>query len=122
MLGIMRRGAIRPEGGAPVAKHSREPRVSSSSQPVQRDATPCNNQILREILADRYLRNDSPLSPRQLNAVELLLQGLSDAEVAGQLGVDRTTIFRWRKIEEFQNELDRHRQVLWQQTVGQLQA
>src|SRR5205823_2386356 len=56
------------------------------------------------------------------NAVELLLHGHSDHDTAAQLGVDRTTIFRWRKTIAFQRELDRGRQRLWEQSAGQLQS
>jgi hypothetical protein len=37
-----------------------------------------------------------PLSVEQLNAIDLLIQGKSDQEVAEIIGCDRTTVFRWK--------------------------
>ena len=37
------------------------------------------------------------LAEKRKTAIELLLQGRSDAQVAELLGIDRSTIFRWRK-------------------------
>ena len=37
------------------------------------------------------------ISPKQLRAIELLLAGMSDSEVAEKLNVNRSTIFRWKK-------------------------
>jgi hypothetical protein len=52
----------------------------------------------------------------------LLLHGLSDEEVAKQLGVDRTTIFRWRGTEPFQRELERQRRALWERSASEIQS
>jgi len=65
---------------------------------------------------------DNDLTQQQRTAVELLLQGLSDAQVAAQLGTDRTTIFRWRKSEDFAAELDFHRRKLLEQSTARLQT
>ncbi|MGB7159850.1 MAG: helix-turn-helix domain-containing protein [Tepidisphaeraceae bacterium] len=70
----------------------------------------------------RYLRSRNELSQSQLNAVELLLRGMSDQQVAGQLGVDRGTILRWRKKVAFQREMDRQRRILWERSAGEIQA
>ena len=45
------------------------------------------------------------LKPNQIKALELILLGLSDHAVAGKIGMDRSTIARWRKEEEFSLEL-----------------
>ena len=42
------------------------------------------------------LQQISQLSQQQRNAVELVLQGKADTQVAEALGVHRSTIFRWR--------------------------
>jgi hypothetical protein len=89
---------------------------------TQRDATPRNNIFSRDPAIDAFLRSRNELTQRQHAAVELLLQGMSDEQAARQLGVDRTTIFRWRKTVAFQRELDRRRRRLWDQSAGQLQA
>jgi Helix-turn-helix of insertion element transposase len=89
---------------------------------MQQNATRCNNKkrFERPIDAFRSSRND--LSERQRNAVPLLLQGLSDEQVAAQVGVERTTLFRWRKSIPFARELDRQRKILWQQSASKLQS
>lgn len=71
----------------------------------------------------RFMRSRNELSERQHTAVELLLRGMADQEVAGQLGVDRGTVLRWRsKSIAFQRELDRQRRRLWEQSAGEIQS
>ena len=54
------------------------------------------------------------LSIKQLNAIDLLVQGLTDREVARKVGVRRETVNQWRKHHlEFQAELNRQRQNVW---------
>ena len=85
-------------------------------------ATGRNIIFSRDPAIDRFLRSRNELSERQRNAVELLLRGLGDHEVATQVGVDRGTVFRWRKSVAFQRELDRQRRSLWEQSAGQIQS
>jgi hypothetical protein len=86
-------------------------------------ATQRNNNILRDPVIDRFLRSRNELSERQRTAVELLLRGMSDHEVAAQVGVDRGKIFRWRsKSVAFQRELDRQRRALWERSAGRIRA
>src|SRR5439155_6751812 len=58
---------------------------------MQRDATGCNNKKILPRAIDLFLCSRNDLSEKQKNAVSLLLQGLSDEQVARQVGVDRTT-------------------------------
>jgi hypothetical protein len=52
-----------------------------------------------------------PLSVEQLNAIPLLCSGLTDAEVAQQVGVVRETIWHWRhESPGFMAELEKARQ------------
>src|ERR1700759_665136 len=62
-------------------------------QRVHQDATPCNNKKISpgELLAT--LNAPKELTQRQLAAVQFVLQGLSDAQIAAQLGVDRSTVY-----------------------------
>lgn len=54
------------------------------------------------------------LSEKQELALVLLLAGKSDAEAAGELGIDRSTVWRWRKTDSvFEAELNARRQSLW---------
>ena len=54
------------------------------------------------------------LSIEQLNAIELLITGASDASTAEAVGVSRQTITAWRNDDfEFAAQLERKRQDLW---------
>lgn len=92
------------------------------NQPMQRTASNCNNifQVARE--PDHYLKQCNKLREKQRTAVELLLRGLRDQDVAAQLGVDRSTIHRWRRSPRVQRELDRQRRMLWERSAGQIQS
>jgi hypothetical protein len=94
----------------------------SSNSPAQRGATGRNNILSQRDVVGRFLRSRNELSERQRTAVELLLRGLSDHEVANQIGVDRGTIFRWRSNLAFQRELDRQRRVFWERSASAIQA
>jgi hypothetical protein len=99
--------------------------MSSHSDPsrgAQQGATGRNNDFSRRGPLDRFLSARNDLTERQRNAVERLLRGDSDQDVAASLGVDRGTIFRWRKSTAFQRELDRQRRQIWEQSVARLQS
>lgn len=54
------------------------------------------------------------LSVEQENAVDLLLQGKSDREVAEAVGVSRQTVWEWRNRNAvFVAELNKRRQEIW---------
>ena len=54
------------------------------------------------------------LSTKQLIAVNLLLQGLTDQEVADRVRVRRETVNQWKNHNPyFQDELDRQRREVW---------
>jgi hypothetical protein len=54
------------------------------------------------------------LSIQQRNAIDLLITGLPDQETADQVGVDRSTVTRWRLYHPaFQAELETQRAALW---------
>lgn len=70
----------------------------------------------------RILRSEEELSPRQHSAIELVLRGMSDVEVGAQLGIDRTTVYRWRMSPLFRRELDRQRKMLFEHSAARLSA
>src|SRR5436190_22035054 len=120
MLRVMSGGGslLRVEGGIMSTGNSR-----ASRKPMQQDATPCNSKNFAPNAAAAYLLASGQLSEKQRNAIELLLQGLSDVQVAQQIGVDRVTIYRWRiRSSLFRSELARQRQVLWEQSRSRLQS
>lgn len=58
--------------------------------------------------------NSQNLTIEQLNAIDLLVQGLSDREVAENVGVARETVTRWRNENPyFEAELNRKRKEIW---------
>jgi transposase len=89
---------------------------------MHQTATPGNNIRAATLAAMRILRPKRHLGERQKAAIELLLQGLADQDVAAQLGVDRSTIFRWRRLPLFARELDAQRQLRRERAANQLQS
>jgi hypothetical protein len=64
-----------------------------------------------------------PLTPEQENAVDLLILGKPDREVADTLGFARETVTRWRHEHPvFIAELNRRRQALWVEHHERLRA
>ena len=60
----------------------------------------------------------SQLSPEEANAIEFLVAGLTDAEVATRLGKARETITRWRGRPAFVAALNsRHQEIFESATV-----
>ena len=59
-------------------------------------------------------RSEAPkLTPEQLNAIDLLIFGKTDKEVAETIGVGRNTISKWYKNAFFIAELNARREELW---------
>ena len=54
-----------------------------------------------------------PLSIEQQNAIEFLIQGRSDRSVAETIGVNRSTIWEWRKNPIFVAALNKQRNEMW---------
>jgi hypothetical protein len=54
--------------------------------------------------------------------MEMLLHGSSDQQVAQRLGVERSTIYRWRRWRVFAKELQRQRDELHKQTTHRLRS
>lgn len=63
------------------------------------------------------------LTIQQLNAVELLIMGKTDREVADAIGVGRETICRWRLYHlGFQAALNTRRQEVWGAAADRLRS
>ena len=61
------------------------------------------------------------LSLKQHNAIELLLLGKTDLEVAQLIGVGSETILRWRNQEpEFTRAMNALRAAVWEDSVARL--
>jgi hypothetical protein len=63
------------------------------------------------------------LSIEQQNAIDLLILGTSDKEVAEAMGVNRTTIWEWRTAHPiFMATLERRRAEVWRQPQERLRS
>jgi hypothetical protein len=68
-------------------------------------------------------RSQAPkLTPEQLNAIDLLILGKTDREVAEIVGVRRETITKWHKNPFFMAELNIKREALWIDSKLRLRA
>ncbi len=68
-------------------------------------------------------RSDAPkLTPEQMNAVDLLILGKTDREVAEAVGVRRETVTKWHKNPFFSAELSIRREELWVDAKIRLKA
>jgi hypothetical protein len=62
-----------------------------------------------------------PLTPEQLNGIDLLIQGKSDQDVADLIGRDRATVWRWRThVPFFMATLEARRQEVFGVAVQRL--
>jgi len=62
------------------------------------------------------------LTPEQLNAIDLLILGKTDREVAEAVGVRRETVTKWHKNPFFSAELSVRREELWVDAKLRLKA
>ncbi len=63
------------------------------------------------------------LDTRQLRAVDLVASGLTDAEVADEVGVDRATVWRWRaRSPWFEAAVNGRREEVWGAARDRLRA
>ena len=62
------------------------------------------------------------LTPEQLNAIDLLIFGKTDKEVAETIGVGRNTISKWYKNAFFIAELNARREELWKEEKLRLKS
>ena len=60
------------------------------------------------------------LAPEKLRAIELLLLGESVTDTVRKLGIDRKTLYRWRKSPQFQAETNRRQKELMESTQQRL--
>jgi hypothetical protein len=68
-------------------------------------------------------RHRDHLTEQQVAAVELLLQGLTEVEVAARLHVNRTSIYRWRtRSPLFRAFLDQQRRAVYDQSAERIRG
>src|SRR4051794_33609658 len=89
---------------------------------MQQNVTRCNMVKNLGNDAGQISRQDQELSDKQELAIGLMLHGLSDVQVAAQVGVARVTIYRWRQTEPFATELELQRRLHFQQWSQRIQS
>lgn len=63
------------------------------------------------------------LTLKQENAIDMLVTGATNSEVAEAVGVNRVTVTRWRLYDpRFEAELNTRRKALWGSAVDRLRA
>lgn len=72
--------------------------MSEERKPVQADAN--DEEVLNELL-------NTPI--RWEIAIDFILQGLTDLKIGEKMGVDQSTVWRWRQKDEFQAALQAER-------------
>ena len=78
---------------------------------------------LNEMQKRLWDRSPAPrLTPEQLNAIDLLILGKTDKEVAETIGIGRNTISKWYKNAFFTAELNVKREALWIDSKLRLRA
>lgn len=107
---------------------SRSPKSAASND---QNSTPdaMENSTRRENSETRLNENSTGYPGRegldaiQLRAIELLVQGLPDAEVARRLTIGRNTLWRWRTDDEgFQIALNKAREDIHTNALDRYQA
>jgi hypothetical protein len=68
-------------------------------------------------------KREHGLTLKQCNAIDLLVQGETDAATAEAVGVNRVTVTKWRNYDPlFQAELNRRRKEVWGGSVDRLRS
>ena len=62
------------------------------------------------------------LTNKQLEAVDMLMDGLNKSAIADKLKVSRTTLYKWTENEEFKLELDRRKQKICNDALSDLKG
>ncbi|MGO9178650.1 MAG: hypothetical protein ACLQBX_08200 [Candidatus Limnocylindrales bacterium] len=75
------------------------------------------------MLATRRYTELHQLTIVQKNAIDVLLFGETDTEVAAELGIHRVTVTKWRRYHPgFQAELNTRRVAIWQSAQDRLRT
>lgn len=73
--------------------------------------------------ATKSYKREQGLTTAQLNAIDLLVTGKTDQEVADIIGVNRVTVTKWRNYDiYFQAELNKRRKEIWGASIDKIRA
>lgn len=68
-------------------------------------------------------KREQGLTTVQLNAIDVLVTGKTDQEVADIVNINRVTVTKWRNYDiHFQAELNRRRKEIWGASVDKIRA
>lgn len=68
-------------------------------------------------------KREQGLTIEQLNAIDLLVAGETDQEVADKISVNRVTVTKWRNYDiYFQAELNKRRKEIWGASIDKMRA
>jgi transposase-like protein len=95
---------------------------SASENGVMTDEVVHENARSCTIAAGGRVESEPGMSDRQRTAIELMLHGKSLGAVARDMGVNPSTLYRWRQDEVFRVELDRRRREIWEGAAERLRA
>ena len=62
------------------------------------------------------------LNDKQLECIELLMDGVNKTAIADKIKVNRKTIYGWLEKEEFKCELDRRKQLICNSAISDLKG
>ena len=62
------------------------------------------------------------LNDKQLECIELLMDGVNKTAIADKIKVNRKTIYGWLEKEEFKRELDRRKQLICNSAISDLKG
>lgn len=73
--------------------------------------------------ATKSYKREQGLTIEQLNAIDLLVEGKTDQEVADKINVNRVTVTKWRNYDiYFQAELNKRRKEIWGASIDKMRA
>lgn len=73
--------------------------------------------------ATKSYKREQGLTIEQLNAIDLLVGGKTDQEVADKINVNRVTVTKWRNYDiYFQAELNKRRKEIWGASIDKMRA
>ncbi|MCM3195812.1 hypothetical protein [Priestia megaterium] len=68
-------------------------------------------------------KREHGLTIEQLNAIDLLIMGKTDKEVADKIGLNRVTVTKWRNYDlQFQAKLNRCRKEIWKASIDKMRS
>ena len=101
-------------GGKKLARSAPAARINAGMSPDVRECYKSENENceLTDVVDPRA--RTSSLTEQQRVAIELLVRGRVDREVARQVGVHRVTVTRWRwRNADFRRALEKRRDEVW---------